>query len=108
MQFPPTVFEKGKNLKIVFAIMWMTFLFISSNINSQFIDRGSNHVYAREGEVPLQEVSCNDGTSPDVNGLCADGSQPQGQAPQQLVCSDGTAPDVNGLCADGSKVTESP
>ena len=27
----------------------------------------------------------------------------QGQAPQQLVCSDGTSPDVNGLCADGSQ-----
>ncbi len=84
--------------------MWMSLLFISSsNINSQFTDRASNHVYAQEREVPLQEVSCNDGTSPDVNGLCADGSQPQGQAPQQLVCSDGTSPDVNGLCADGSQ-----
>ena len=46
-------------------------------------------MYAQEREVPLQEVSCNDGTSPDVNGLCADGSQQQGQPPQQLVCSDG-------------------
>ncbi|MGA8565839.1 MAG: hypothetical protein WB587_13910, partial [Nitrososphaeraceae archaeon] len=70
--------KRGKILKIVFAIMWMSLLFISSsNINSQFTDRASNHVYAQEREVPLQEVSCNDGTSPDVNGLCADGSQPQ-------------------------------
>ena len=66
----------------------------------------------------LQQLVCSDGTAPDVNGLCADGSQPQpqGQAPEnvsgptvvgvageQLVCSDGTAPDVNGLCADGSQ-----
>ena len=62
-----------------------------------------------------EQLVCNDGTSPDVNGLCADGSQPQSQsfnatAPgvttpeQQLVCADGTAPDVTtGLCADGSQ-----
>ena len=40
-----------------------------------------------------QQLVCSDGTAPDVNGLCADGSQPQGQS-EQLVCSDGTAPDV--------------
>ena len=62
-----------------------------------------------------EQLVCNDGTSPDVNGLCADGSQPQSQsfnatAPgvttpeQQLICADGTAPDVTtGLCADGSQ-----
>ena len=27
---------------------------------------------------------------------------------EQLLCSDGRAPDLNGLCADGSQVTESP
>ena len=111
--------NRGKNLKIVFAVIWIIpFLFVSgSNINSQFIDRASNRVYAQEMEVPLQEVTCSDGTAPDVTiGLCADGSQPQGQVPenaggaaggvaeQQLVCSDGTAPDVTtGLCADGSQ-----
>ena len=57
-----------------------------------------------QGQAPPQLV-CSDGTAPDVTtGLCADGSQPQGQAPPQLVCSDGTAPDVTtGLCADGSQ-----
>ena len=41
------------------------------------------------------QLVCSDGPAPDVTtGLCADGSQPQGQAPPQLVCSDGTAPDV--------------
>ena len=55
------------------------------------------------GVTTEEQLVCNDGTSPDVTtGLCADGSQPQGQAPQQLVCNDGTSPDVNGLCADGS------
>ena len=77
--------NRGKNLKIVFAVIWIIpFLFVSSsNINSQFIDRTSNRVYTQEMEVPLQEVSCSDGTAPDVTtGFCADGSQPQGQVPE--------------------------
>ena len=107
-------------LKTVFSVMWMLFLFISSsNINSQFIDRASNRVYAQEMQIPLQEMTCSDGTAPDVTtGLCADGSQPQPRTTpenvsgaaggvtteEQLVCSDGTAPDVTtGLCADGSQ-----
>jgi hypothetical protein len=71
--------------------------------------------------VPQEQLVCNDGTLPDVNNLCADGSQPQPQQQQQfagnntnatfpttvpqeqLVCNDGTAPDVNGICADGSQ-----
>ena len=79
-------------LKTVFSVMWMLFLFISSsNINSQFIDRASNRVYTQEMQIPLQEMTCSDGTAPDVTtGLCADGSQPQGQVAQQLVCSDGS------------------
>jgi peptidoglycan hydrolase-like protein with peptidoglycan-binding domain len=60
---------------------------------------------------------CNDGTLPDVNNLCADGSQPQPQvnattavAPtaEQLICNDGTLPDVNNLCADGSQPQPQP
>ena len=78
--------NKGKMLKIVFAVMCMSFLFISSsNINSQFIDRASNLVYAQVRQVPLQEMTCSDGTAPDVTtGLCADGSQPQGQVPENV------------------------
>ena len=92
-------------LKTVFSVMWMLFLFISSsNINSQFIDRASNRVYAQEMQIPLQEVLVMMVLLLMLHGLCADGSQPQGQVPQQLVCSDGTAPDVTtGLCADGSQ-----
>ena len=57
-------------------------------------------------------LTCNDGISPDANGLCADGSQPQMQptnnnmttgTEEQPVCNDGSVPDANGLCADGSQ-----
>ena len=67
-------------------------------------------------ETPVKGIpeglTCNDGSAPDANGLCADGSQPQMQptnnnvttgTEEQPVCNDGSAPDANGLCADGSQ-----
>ncbi|MGC2431468.1 MAG: hypothetical protein WA393_10560, partial [Nitrososphaeraceae archaeon] len=65
-----------------------------------------------------EQLICNDGSAPDLNNICTDGSQPQQQFvgnntnatlltatnQEQLVCNDGTAPDVTtGLCADGSQ-----
>ena len=53
----PKLLKRETTLKIVFAIMWMTFLFISgSNINFQFIDRGSNHVYSSRKASSLKSV----------------------------------------------------
>ena len=73
--------------------------------------------------IGKSDVICADGTAPDAEGNCADGSNPRpassvmipnaSQSTEvannistaempQLVCNDGTVPDANGKCTDGS------
>jgi hypothetical protein len=77
---------------------------------SNDIASAQNNSVAPTSDTSMDQSNlvCDDQSSPDANGVCADGSDAIdiSSDPSMPSCADGSMPDANGMCADGSNLND--